>query len=65
MRIAQRAGRVAVEVFTDGAPLWPEIEIEANNGEAFRVRISTNELHDLRYCVDRVLAQLASSGIAP
>lgn len=56
--IAQSAGRCLVRVYTDGSPLWPEIEIEANNGTLHEVRVSVQELHDLRYCIDRVLAQL-------
>lgn len=58
MKIEQTAGRCGVEVYTDGTPFWPEITIEANNGEVVEVRVSVAELHNLRYCIDRVLAQL-------
>lgn len=58
MKVEQSAGRCRIEVYTEGSPLWPEIEIVANNGEKHRVRVSMGELHDLRYCIDRVLTQL-------
>lgn len=58
--IIQSAGRCRIRVYTDGSPLWSEIEIEANNGTMHEVRIGVEELHDLRYCIDRVLQQLGN-----
>jgi hypothetical protein len=58
MKVEQKAGRVGVCVFTDGSPLLPVITIRKSNGELIEARVSMAELHDLRYCVDRVLAQL-------
>lgn len=54
----QSAGRCTVRAYTDGWPIWPEIEITANNGVVHEVRVGVEDLHDLRYCIDRVLAQL-------
>lgn len=57
-KIRQAAGTVSIEVYTDGSPLWPEIKFEASNGTQLDVRTDINSLHDLRYCINRVLAQL-------
>lgn len=51
--IQQTAGECTVTVYTDGAPLWPEINIAGTKSQT-----SLATLHDLRYCIDRVLAQL-------
>lgn len=58
MKIEQSAGACTVSVYTDGWPRWPEFVIIANNGEKHTVLGSVDHLHDLRYCIDRVLAQL-------
>ena len=61
-RIEQTAGGCSIVAYTDGAPIWPELEIVANNGEAHVIRVSVAHLHDLRYCIDRVLARLKADG---
>lgn len=58
MKIEQSAGACTVSVYTGGWPLWPEFTIIANNGEEHTVCGSVDHLHDLRYCIDRVLAQI-------
>ena len=62
--VRQFAGKCTVEVYTDGSPLWPEIIIVAANSDLHKVRVSMAELHDLRYCIDRVLAQLNTTTCA-
>lgn len=57
-KISQKAGKCEVEVWTDGLPLWPVFRIEAINGEVHEVRVSAAHLHDLKYCIERVLVQL-------
>lgn len=54
--VKQSAGDCKIEAWTDGAPIWPELRIIANNGEEHQIRVSVAHLHDLRYCIDRVLA---------
>lgn len=58
MKVQQQAGNCEVVVYTDGAPLWPDITITAANGDRHKIRATRSELHDLRYCIGRVLAQL-------
>ncbi len=57
-RIEQSAGGAMVSVYTDGSPLWPDVSITQANGQVITARVAVNDLHDLRYCIDRVLAQL-------
>ena len=57
--IRQTAGNCSIEVYTDGWPLFPELTITGLNGDVVSVRVMTGDLHDLRYCIDRVLSQLS------
>lgn len=52
--IKQSAGDVSIACHTGGWPVRPEIRIADH--ETIRVHVAA--LHDLRYCIDRVLAQL-------
>jgi len=57
--IEQTAGSVGVRVFTDGWPRWPQIEIDTQSGQGVvSCQVGVEYLHDLRFCIDRVLAQL-------
>ena len=56
--IHQSAGDIAIEVYTDGSPVWPTLRISDNRGEGHEIRLSVAHLHDLAYCIQRVLAQL-------
>lgn len=58
MKIEQQAGSCRIEVYTDGSPLWPEVSIIGANGSENVSRVRVKDLHDLRYCIDRVLAQI-------
>lgn len=49
MKIEQTAGSIKVTGYTDGWPL--SFTVEAPN------RVGIEDLHDLRYCIDRVLHQ--------
>jgi hypothetical protein len=63
--VRQTCGGAEVEVYTDGSPLFSELAITKINGERVKARLSINDLHDIRYCIDRVLAQLPSGGPRP
>ena len=56
--ISQSSGDCRVQVETDGSPLWAQLKITKLNGEFANTKITVSDLHDLRYCIDRVLAQL-------
>ena len=56
--IRQTAGACMIEVYTDGYPLFPQITIKQPNSDVVVSRGSVADLHDLRYCIDRVLAQI-------
>jgi hypothetical protein len=56
--IGQGAGRVEIKAYTDGSPISIVLYVTANNGERVEVRVWEDVLHDLRYCIDRVLAQI-------
>jgi hypothetical protein len=38
--------------------MWPTITVVQNNGATIELNLSIAHLHDLRYCIERVLAQL-------
>lgn len=58
-RITQTCGNVRIDVHTGGHPLWPEIEIDTQSGQGVvNARVDVSYLHDLRYCIDRVLSQI-------
>lgn len=63
MKIAQSAGRVSIEGWTEGYPLFVNLCI-GEDTDRYLHRISLNDLHDLRYCVDRVLAQVGQYAAA-
>lgn len=55
MKIEQAAGQdIRAVCFTDGAPLATSLFI----GNQTVRQLSMNDLHDLRYCVDRMIARL-------
>lgn len=56
--IKQSAGMIAVEAYTDGHPITANLHLQRGGSEAHLRGLGVNDLHDLRYCVDRVLAQL-------
>lgn len=56
--IRQTAGNCSITVYTGGSPLFPDLQIKAINGDDYSVKMNVNDLHDLRYCIDRVLAEL-------
>lgn len=60
MKVQQSAGKAEVEVYTDGAPLWPRVRLTENNGERHEIHTDIKSLHDLRYCIDRVLSMLGN-----
>lgn len=58
MSIQQKAGDCEVTIWADGSPAIVDLRVKANNGEVHEVRGTVSHLHDLRYCIDRVLSQL-------
>ena len=67
--ITQSAGRLRLSTSTYGHPYWMELEIDGEkimhpNGAGTHFKPS--DMHDLRYCIDRVLAELeAETGVRP
>jgi len=62
--VAQSAGDCSVKVYTDGHPLYATIEIDTRSGQGTKsAHVEIAYLHDLRYCIDRVLEQLAHAGV--
>lgn len=55
MKIEQTAGNFSFRTYTDGYPLRIEMRSEV---DSFFSTLSVADLHDLRYCADRMLAQL-------
>lgn len=60
MIVHQNAGKVEVEVYTDASPLRPRVFLTENNGERHEIHTDIKSLHDLRYCIDRVLNMLGN-----
>jgi hypothetical protein len=56
--VRQSAGNCHLEVYTGGSPLWPDLRVMQPNGQKVEVRMTEPDLHDLRYCIDRVLTML-------
>jgi hypothetical protein len=54
MRVAKQAGRFELECYTDGHPLWTEIHIDGGAIGKF----APEDLRDLKYCIDRMLARI-------
>lgn len=59
MKVQQRAGNCHLEVYLEGSPLWPTLTLTKLNGERVEARLSMEDLHDLRYCVERVLTMVS------
>jgi hypothetical protein len=56
--IKQTCGQVTISADTHGSPVWADLAID---GQTVNHRLSVGDLHDLRYCIDRVLTQLATA----
>ena len=56
MKVEQSAGRFKLSTWTEGWPLWIDFEIDGQKVEGFH--LVADEMHDLRYCIDRLLAKL-------
>lgn len=54
MKIEQRAGRIELVTYTDGWPLRTSVRFDGVEIE----QMSVNDLYDLRYALDRQIAQL-------
>lgn len=54
MAIEQKAGEIEIVAHTDGSPIWVNVKIGRTEADLLNV----SDLHDLRYCIDRVLKQL-------
>jgi len=57
-RIEQKAGAFEVSTYTDGVPFFYNFKYE---DEEILHNMRTSDLHDLRYCIDRVLSQVEGS----
>lgn len=55
--LMQKAGTVQLRTFTDGYPL--RIELSDTSSEAQPLVLGMDDLHDLRYACDRMLAKAA------
>ena len=55
MRVIQTAGGARLEVFTDGSPLWFQLDFPDRGIDV--PALSRDDLIDLRYCIDRMLAK--------
>lgn len=60
-RIEQSAGACTIVVYTDGSPFWPEITLTSVSGQKVTAMVDVASLHDIRYCISRVLDQLAEA----
>lgn len=61
MRLEQQAGHVALVARTDGSPIAIDISlIDMFNGTDTTARLSVDDLHDLQYCVGRMLTKIAA-----
>ena len=58
MKIEQRAGRFTLVSFTDGHPVFSAVEFE---GREVMRHLSINDLHDLRYAIDRQIVQVENA----
>ena len=56
--IRRTAGQCSVTISTAGWPTWVRIFIGETDAHGLRPA----DLHDLRYCIDRALAELAKDG---
>ena len=54
MFVSQNAGVVDLKVYTEG--LHPQIQLFLHN--RYRNDLDISDLHDLRYCIDRILNKM-------
>lgn len=54
-KIEQSAGEFRLETWTDGHPYWIKV---FRDGEELACSLTVSDLHDLRYCIGRMLAAL-------
>jgi hypothetical protein len=64
MKIEQKAGKVTITAWTDSSPTSINVEYQQWNGDIDTFRMRPEHLHDLRYCIDRVLAQIKDASPA-
>jgi hypothetical protein len=55
--LLQKAGSVQLRTFTDGHPL--RVELTTPSGTDTIMVLGVDDLHDLRYACDRMLAKVA------
>jgi hypothetical protein len=58
MVIEKSAGRFKFKAFTDGYPVAVHIEHVQPNGTLATMRISADDLRDLKYVVKRIIADI-------
>lgn len=56
--LQQNAGKVTIDAFTGGHPIQITVTYDQWNGERTDFRMNPEHLHDLRYCIDRMLAKI-------
>ncbi len=56
--IEQSVGRFEIAAYTDGWPISIEVRYRQWNGEVAELRCHPSDLEDLRYGINRVLAQV-------
>ncbi|MDP1873622.1 hypothetical protein [Phenylobacterium sp.] len=52
------AGNLTIEAWTDGSPVWLFVKHRSHQGEVVLSHLQVEDLHDLRYLIDRTLAGL-------
>jgi hypothetical protein len=57
MMLMQKAGDIQLRTFTDGYPLRIELTVTDYRDNP-PVTLDVDGLHDLRYCIDRLLAKV-------
>lgn len=50
MKLEYKAGNFLVNTYTDGYPMWIEVQYEDK-----RIRFHHKELKDLQYCIERMI----------
>ncbi len=56
--LLQKVGDIQLRVFTDGYPLRFELT-DLNNPDTDALVLHSDDLHDLRYAIDRMLIKVA------
>lgn len=59
MKVEQNAGDFTLRYWTDGYPHWISLEFE---GEELRTTLQINDIHDLRYACERIIATFPEKG---